>query len=72
MNDSMSQQTCWFRGAERATPRRIAERLLDGITDLHSGEVNPVGCLELNTSLAGSKDAESVTQELVRGRELSG
>jgi hypothetical protein len=52
------------------TPHRMAERLLDGITDLHSGEVDPVGCLELNTSLAGSKDAESVTQELVRGREL--
>jgi AcrR family transcriptional regulator len=52
------------------TPRRIAERLLDGITELHSGEVNPVGCLELNTALAGSRDAESIRQELIRGREL--
>lgn len=61
-----------FRHAALAepTPRRIAERLLDGITDLHSGEVNPVGCLELNTALAGSKDAESIRQELIRGREL--
>jgi AcrR family transcriptional regulator len=61
-----------FRHAALAepTPRRIAERLLEGITDLHSGEVNPVGCLELNTALAGSKDAESIRQELIRGREL--
>jgi AcrR family transcriptional regulator len=61
-----------FRHAALAepTPRRIAERLLDGITDLHSGEVNPVGCLELNTALAGSQDAESIRQELIRGREL--
>jgi AcrR family transcriptional regulator len=61
-----------FRHAALAepTPRRIAERLLDGITDLHSGEVNPVGCLELNTALAGSKDAKSIRQELIRGREL--
>jgi AcrR family transcriptional regulator len=61
-----------FRHAALAepTPRRIAERLLDGITELHSGQVNPVGCLELNTALAGSKDAESIRQELVRGREL--
>jgi AcrR family transcriptional regulator len=61
-----------FRHAALAepTPRRIAERLLDGITELHSGEVNPVGCLELNTALAGSQDAESIRQELIRGREL--
>jgi AcrR family transcriptional regulator len=61
-----------FRHAALAepTPRRIAERLLDGITDLHSGEVNPVGCLELNTALAGSQDAESIRRELIRGREL--
>jgi AcrR family transcriptional regulator len=61
-----------FRHAALAepTPRRIAERLLEGITDLHSGKVNPVGCLELNTALAGSKDAESIRQELTQGREL--
>jgi AcrR family transcriptional regulator len=51
------------------TPRRIAARLLDGITELHSGGANPVGCLELNTALAGSKDAEPIRQELLRGRE---
>ena len=51
------------------TPRRIAERLLDGITELHGGRVNPVGCLELNTALAGSTDSESIRQKLIRGRE---
>jgi AcrR family transcriptional regulator len=50
------------------TPRRIAERLLDGIIELHSGRVNPVGCLELNTALAGSMDSEPIRQELIRGR----
>ena len=51
------------------TPRRIAERLLDGMVELHSGGLNPMGCLELNTSLAGSVESESIRQELVRGRE---
>ncbi|HEY4372439.1 MAG TPA: TetR/AcrR family transcriptional regulator [Burkholderiales bacterium] len=60
-----------FRHAALAepTPRRIAERLLDGITALHSGEMNPVGCLELNTALTGSKEGEPIRQELLRGRE---
>jgi AcrR family transcriptional regulator len=52
------------------TPRRIAERLLEGITELHSGKMNPVGCLELNTALAGSADSELIRQQLLRGREL--
>jgi AcrR family transcriptional regulator len=61
-----------FRHAALAepTPRRIAERLLDGVTELHSGRQNPAGCLELNTALTGSTDAEPIRQELVRGREL--
>ncbi len=61
-----------FRHAALAepTPRRIAEKLLDGIIDLQSGRVNPVGCLELNTSLAGSLDSAPIRLELIRGREL--
>jgi len=51
------------------TPRRIAERLLDGITELHGGTVNPVGCLELNTALAGSTASEPIRRELIRSRE---
>ena len=53
------------------TPRRIAERLLEGIIELHGGgRNNPVGCLELNTALSGSTDAEPIRLRLVRGREL--
>jgi AcrR family transcriptional regulator len=52
------------------TPRRIAERLLHGMTELHNGELTPVGCLELNAALACSADAEPIRQELVRTREL--
>jgi len=61
-----------FRHAALAepTPRRIAERLLDGIIELHGGKVNPVGCLELNTSLAGTAESEPIRRELIRGREL--
>jgi len=49
----------------RVASRRVAERLLDGITELHSGGTNPAGCLELNTAQAGSKDAEPIWQELL-------
>jgi AcrR family transcriptional regulator len=60
-----------FRHAALAepTPRRIAERLLDGIIELHGGGVNPVGCLELNTALAGSKESEPIRQQLISSRE---
>ncbi|HEY4249986.1 MAG TPA: TetR/AcrR family transcriptional regulator [Roseomonas sp.] len=61
-----------FRHAALAepTPRRIAERLLYGMTELHGGEMNPVGCLELNAALACSAETEPLRQELVRNREL--
>lgn len=52
------------------TPRRIAERLLDGIVELYDGTINPAGCFELNTALAGSADSEPIRQELIRRREL--
>jgi AcrR family transcriptional regulator len=51
------------------TPRRIAERLLYGMTELHSGERTPNGCLELNAALACSSITEPIRQELVRNRE---
>lgn len=51
------------------TPRRIAERLLYGMTELHSGERTPRGCLELNAALACSTVTEPIRQELLRGRE---
>lgn len=51
------------------TPRRIAERLLYGMTGLHSGGPTPVGCLELNAALACSTETEPIRQKLVRSRE---
>jgi len=51
------------------TPRRIAERLLYGMTELHIGERTPNGCLELNAALACSTITEPIRQELVRNRE---
>jgi len=51
------------------TPRRIAERLLYGMTELHSGRRAPVGCLELNAALACSADTEPIRRKLVRARE---
>jgi AcrR family transcriptional regulator len=51
------------------TPRRIAERLLYGVTDLHANERTPNGCLELNAALACSTITEPIRQELLRNRE---
>jgi AcrR family transcriptional regulator len=51
------------------TARRIAERLLYGMTELHSGERTPNGCLELNAALACSTVTEPIRQELLRNRE---
>ncbi len=51
------------------TPRRIAERLLYGMTELHSGERTPSGCLELNAALACSTVTEPIRRQLLRGRE---
>lgn len=51
------------------TPRRIAERLLYGMTELHAGERTPNGCLELNAALACSAITEPIRQELLRNRE---
>ncbi|AMB87614.1 TetR family transcriptional regulator [Pseudomonas agarici] len=51
------------------TPRRIAERLLYGMTQLHSAELTPPGCLETNAALACSTDAELIRLELARNRE---
>jgi len=51
------------------TPRRIAQRLLYGMTELHNGGRTPNGCLELNAALACSTVTEPIRQELVRNRE---
>jgi AcrR family transcriptional regulator len=51
------------------TPRRIGERLLYGMVELHSGERTPNGCLELNAALACSTITEPIRQQLLRNRE---
>lgn len=54
------------------TPRRIVERLLYGMADLHAGSRTPPGCLITGASLACSPEAESIRQELVRSRNEFG
>lgn len=51
------------------TPRRIVERLLYGMTELHAGEETPPGCLETNAAVACSTAAEPIRLELARNRE---
>ncbi|MET3966753.1 TetR/AcrR family transcriptional regulator [Bradyrhizobium sp. S3.9.1] len=54
------------------TPRRIVERLLYGMADLHAGSRTPPGCLITGAALACSPEAESIRQELVRSRNEFG
>lgn len=54
------------------TPRRIVERLLYGMADLHAGARTPPGCLITSAALACSPEAESIRQELVRSRNEFG
>jgi AcrR family transcriptional regulator len=51
------------------TPRRIVERLLYGMADLHTGENTPPGCLETGAALACSPGSESVRVQLAQSRE---
>ena len=51
------------------TPRRIAERLLLGMTLLHTGKTTPAGCLVTNAALACSRESEPIRLALARERE---
>lgn len=51
------------------TPRRIVERLLNGMVQLHAGGETPPGCLETNAALACSEEAEAIRSELARNRD---
>lgn len=53
------------------TPRRVAERLLLGAIELHSGEFSPAGCLELNGALACSGDNDSIREMLATNRNVT-
>jgi AcrR family transcriptional regulator len=50
------------------TPRRIAQTLLDGIVNLHTGKNTPSGCLVTFAALACSTDAQPLRDELSRSR----
>ncbi|WP_223960308.1 TetR/AcrR family transcriptional regulator [Paraburkholderia sabiae] len=50
------------------TPKRIAEALLDGIVDLHTGKNTPSGCLVTLAALACSADARVLGDELSESR----
>ncbi|WP_375788466.1 TetR/AcrR family transcriptional regulator [Bradyrhizobium sp. Pha-3] len=54
------------------TPRRIVERLLYGMADLHAGSRTPPGCLITGAALACSPETESIRQHLVRSRNEFG
>ena len=50
------------------TPRMIAEALLEGIVDLHTGKKTPSGCLVTFSALACSVEARPLAQELSESR----
>jgi AcrR family transcriptional regulator len=52
----------------QTTPRLIAEKLLVGIVDLHTGRNTPAGCLVTLSALAGSEDARPLREELAESR----
>jgi AcrR family transcriptional regulator len=54
------------------TPRRIVERLLYGMADLHSGMNTPPGCLITGAALACSPESEPIRKYLVRSRKEFG
>ncbi|WP_166365670.1 TetR/AcrR family transcriptional regulator [Pseudomonas akapageensis] len=53
------------------TPRRIVERLLLGMVDLHINENTPLGCLEVNSAIACSAEGEAIRELLVANRAIT-
>lgn len=51
------------------TPRRIAESLLDGIVNLHTGKITPSGCLVTFAALACSAEARPLGDEMSKSRK---
>lgn len=52
----------------QATPRLIAENLLYGIVNLHTGRNTPSGCLVTLAALACSADVRALSEELSESR----
>jgi AcrR family transcriptional regulator len=57
---------------EEPTPRRIVERLLNGMVDLHTGPHTPPGCLETSAALVCSPENEPIRRHLIRNRARFG
>jgi AcrR family transcriptional regulator len=53
---------------DEPTPRRLVERLLYGMVDLHTGPNTPPGCLETGAALACSPENEPIREELIQNR----
>lgn len=56
------------KALEQPTPRRVAEALLDGMVNLHTGKKTPTGCLVTFTALACSVEARPLANELSESR----
>jgi AcrR family transcriptional regulator len=54
------------------TPRRIVERLLYGMAELHTGSHTPPGCLMTGTAFGCSPETEPIRRFLVRSRNEFG
>ncbi|HTJ99607.1 MAG TPA: TetR/AcrR family transcriptional regulator [Bordetella sp.] len=52
----------------QATPRRIAESLLEGIVNLHTGKNTPSGCLVTLSALACSSEARPLRETMSDSR----
>ncbi|MFD7039622.1 TetR/AcrR family transcriptional regulator [Rhodococcus jostii] len=65
------QQYLSFRDDALAepTPRRIVEKLLHGMVDLHTDLSTPPGCLETNSALSFRSESNDVRLELIRSRD---
>jgi AcrR family transcriptional regulator len=57
---------------DEPTPRRIVERLLYGMVDLHTRPNTPPGCLETGAALSCSPENEAIRKELIQNRARFG
>jgi AcrR family transcriptional regulator len=57
-----------YEALSEPTPRRIVERLLYGMVELHVGKRTPAGCLETGAALFCSPESDSIRRELARSR----
>ncbi|MFG1659906.1 TetR/AcrR family transcriptional regulator [Micromonospora chersina] len=57
------------RALAEPTPRRIVEKLLFGLAELHGDDSTPPGCLETGGALTCGPDNEFVQKQLAANRE---